>query len=264
LDGVRLSLVPARLRQVRLLLIGLLTALTLFALSASDAWAKPKPSVSFSLAKRVMEGSPVTFTWSARHLGGGAHLVIQRPVGTSHTWKTMGRLPSLSGSGEIPGMTLGKYRYRVAAIKGRWLLAQQAAGTAVFGPVPFSTLFHNGGSGAYATPTSSFPYVAVYSADAVPAFTVKDNNCLSVHIGFVPGQHRGPGTGTLTLVQEARDPVSATVAYDAIGSIDAELTPGQTWGVNITYETSTPANWEPETYVNGYAVCNSAEPIISY
>lgn len=189
---------------------------------------------------------------------------MQRPFGTSHTWKTILRLHARNGTSELPARSLGRYRYRLAVLRKRQVLAWRVARVSVFGEVPFSELFHNGGSGAYATPTSSFPYVAVYSADAVPAFTVKDNNCQSVHIGFVPGQHRGPGTGTVTIVQESRDPVSATVDYDAIGSVDAELTPGQSWAVNITYETTTAANWEPETYINGYAVCNSREPIIWY
>ena len=172
------------------------------------------------------------------------------------------KLPSDSGSAALAGMPLGKYRFRIADLIGHRVLAQQVSGIAVFGQVPFSTLFIDGGSGTYATPTNSFPWVAEWSADAAPAFAVKDNHCLSVHIGFVPGQHNGPGTATLTVVQESRDPVSATVPYDAIGSVDAQLTPGQSWAVNISYETSTAANWEPETYVNGYAVCDSTERTI--
>jgi hypothetical protein len=192
-------------------------------------------------------------------LGRNHRLVIQRPVGTAHTWQTILKLPSSSGSAELPGLGLGKYRLRLAALRGRRLLAQQVVGIGVFGQVPFSTLFMDPLKGTYATPGNSFPYVGEEYAEGEPAFSVEHNHCLSVHIGFVPGIHNEGGTGTLTLVQESRDPVSVSTAYDTIGSLDAELTPGQSWAVNVSYKEGD----APTTYYNGYAVCNSTEAIVS-
>jgi hypothetical protein len=60
------------------------------------------------------------------------------------------------------------------------------------------------------------------------------------------------GSGTVTIVQEARQPVSATVPFSTIGSVEAELTPGQTWAVNGPDGDS--------VHLNGYAICDSTEP----
>ena len=87
-----------------------------------------------------------------------------------------------------------------------------------------------------------------------------NNHCSEVHVAFVThGFQRRTDSGgvtTLSLVQESRDPVSASAAWDTIGSLDGEVIPGQTWAVNISIQKED----EEEgflTYVNGYAVCDS-------
>jgi len=235
------------------------------------AQAKPKAQVSWSLQGRVSEGASIPFTWSARRIG-KARLVVQRPVGTSRTWKTMQRLPSKSGAGELPGVSLGKYRYRLAALKGRRVLAQQVAGVGVFGQVPLSTLLgdYGEGPGVYTTPSASFPYIyrsgAGDSNSPDTAFSAEHNHCLSVHVAFVPGYPNLPSyydkstvTGTVSVVQESRDPVSASAPYDGIGSVDSELVPGQSWSVIASYQ----GEFEPLIYLNGYAICSSTEPFFS-
>jgi hypothetical protein len=174
------------------------------------------------------------------------------------------RLSGNSGSAELPGLPLGKYRFRIADLAGQRVLAQQVSGIAVFGQVPFSTLFGESGAGVLATPTNSFPYVAHWGVsrwgDSELAFKVEHNHCLSVHIAFVGSFYHAHGTTTLALVQESRDPVSASAPFEAIGSLDAELVFGQSWAVSIQ---STPdPHQETEggnTYINGYAVCDSTE-----
>jgi hypothetical protein len=220
--------------------------------------------VSLTLPQAVSENAPIPFSWAGSHLGRGHKLVVQRPVGTAHTWQTILRLPSNSGSGELPGMALGSYRLRIADVIGRRVLAQQAVTINVYGTVPFTTLLRSG-TRSYATPTSSFPYVAMWEAYDYnnPGVAVTNNHCLSVHVAFVPGKEGenaklAEGVGTLTLVQESRDPVSASVAYNGIGSIDAELTPGQSWAINASYADNG-HHLPPEMYLNGYAVCDSTE-----
>jgi hypothetical protein len=52
--------------------------------------------------------------------------------------------------------------------------------------------------------------------------------------------------------------VSGSAPYKTVGSVDAELTPGQTWGVTAAW---TPAeNDIDDIYINGYATCYSTEP----
>ena len=57
-------------------------------------------------------------------------------------WTTGG-----SGSGQLPALSLGDYRIRIANIKGGRVKSQQAHLLRVFGTVPFTALFKNGTSG---------------------------------------------------------------------------------------------------------------------
>jgi hypothetical protein len=230
------------------------------------ASAKPRPAVSLSLA-RASEGAPISFTWRARHVG-HARLVVQRPVGTAHTWKTMLKLSGKRGTGELPGVSLGKYHYRLAALKGRRVLAQAVAGVAVFGQVPFAVLFYGSREHSLNTPSSTFRWVKMYGVyeNRGALFSVNDNHCSSVHVAFVETLNEDDygSPVTLTLVQESQDPVSASAELQAIGALDANLIPGQSWGLNASYaRPSGPYEYgntgSGDLYINGYAVCDSAE-----
>jgi hypothetical protein len=224
--------------------------------------AKPHTSVSWTLPHAVSEGAPISFSWRGSHLGRKHRLVVQKPEGTAHTWRTIMKLSTNSGSGELPGMPLGKYRFRIADLSGPRVLAQEVAGIGVFGQVPLATLLGTS-ERVYATPTNSFPYARSWGQVAEPAFTVEQNHCQSVHIAFVlgSGSYNIPGSvTTFTVVQESRDPVSASAVYNTIGSLDVELVPGQSWAVNIsTKEAKAEEAGHMTTYANGYAVCDSTE-----
>jgi hypothetical protein len=235
----------------------------------TGALAKPRPVVSLAFTN-ASAGAPISFSWSARRLGHGTHLALQRPVGTARVWKNVMRLNGRSGSGQLPGQPLGTYRYRVAALRGRWVLAQQVASVSVFGQVPFSVLFRESSNGGvYATPSTSFPYVRyalLGTEESFTAFSVSKNHCSAVHIGFVPGEYvwstvemprYTASTGTITVTQQSRDPVSSTVPFNGTGSVDVELVPGQTWSVLASDHGE--ANFL-HIYYNGYAICDSAEP----
>jgi hypothetical protein len=179
------------------------------------------------------------------------------------------QLPTDSGSGELPGMRLGRYRLRLADLavvrtpfnrRGRVrVVAQRFAGIGVFGQVPFSALLGYQ-EHSLNTPSYSFryvkDYVPGYPGHPSELFAVSNNYCLTAHVAFVEWLDDTENTQvTVTLVQEAREPVSATLPVNDIGTIDAELTPGQSWGVNAS---SAPATGS--VYLNGYAVCDSTEP----
>jgi len=242
--------------------VGIVAMLTGLVLAASALAAR----VSWTLPRTASAGQAITFSWRGRHLGRGHRLVIQKPEGTARTWRAVMRLRSNSGSAALPALDLGRYRFRLADMVGRRVLAQQVLGVAVFGEVPFSTLIGDE-SRVYVTPTVSFPYVAVLSTGESPSsFTVQYNHCLAVHIAFVgeasssfqgEGQYKH-GVATLTLVQESRDPVSASADFDTIGSLDAQIVPGQSWAVSVKEE-----GWYSFTDLNGYAICDSTEPFSS-
>jgi hypothetical protein len=189
-------------------------------------------------------------------------LLVQRPVGTAHVWKTVTRLTKNSGSGQLPGVPLGdKYRYRLAAIEGTRVLARDVQGFSIFGQVPFSTLLNEYQNKVLTLAQGTFPYTRYNYGDRSPIIEVNNNNCLSVHIDFVAFEyynHAAPGTETFTLVQESRDPVSVSVPYNSIGALEAELSPGQSWGLNSSH--ASPHQGSPTmSYLNGYAICKSTE-----
>ncbi|MGH7484473.1 MAG: hypothetical protein ACREMY_02570 [bacterium] len=235
---------------------GVLTPLLVLALLPSSASANGHLSLSWTLPRAVNASAPIPFTWKGHHLGRRPKLVIQKPEGTAHTWRTILRLPTRSGSGQLPGLPLGKYRFRIADLAGHYVLTQQTAGIAVFGEVPFSTLFGTGGGGVLTTATASFPYVASISGDT--PLTVAHNHCSFVHLAFVGNAWLSKGqTGliTATVVQESREPVSASAPIKEIGALDADLVPGQTWAIKASGDAE-----EPAIDINSYAVCDSTEP----
>lgn len=204
---------------------------------------------------------------------------MQRPVGTARVFKTVLRLSGRRGSAQIPGRPLGKYRYRLAAIRAKRIVAKQAVVVAVFGPVPLSTLLKDElGSvgGVYAAPTVSFPYVGDVlgnTSDFMPtaAFSVRQNNCSQVHLDFITGgeafndsqqKFLERTSGTLTVVQETQDPVAVTAPFNSPSSVNAQLVPGQTWSVLASGAVTSPeeGNAFITVYYNGYAICDSAEP----
>jgi hypothetical protein len=226
------------------------------------------------LPSGVSESQAIPFSWKATgHLGRNYRLVVQRPVGTSHTWKTMLRLRTRKGSAELPGQKLGTYRFRLAALRGNRVLAQQVADIGVYGQVPFSVLFGERlNSGVYAAAATSFPYVGtVYPSDsgaAVTAFSVEHNHCSAVHIGFVLGNTHNPeeaaknssSTGIVTVVQQSQEAVTASAPFNATGSVDVNLIPGQTWSLLIREQKGDPTlPYYNKIFFNGYAICDSRE-----
>jgi hypothetical protein len=219
-----------------------------------------KATVTWSLSRTGSEGAPIPFSWSAKHLGRRYRLVIQRPFGTVHVWRSILRLRARSGSAELPGYKLGVHRFRIAAFRGRKLLAKRVTRIKIFGTVQFTTLLRNEHPDVHTMPTNSLPYVArweyVYSPESL--FGVSNNHCSSVHVAFATGvAFDEEGVGTVTIVQESRNPVSGSAPYESVGSVDAELIPGQTWGVNAS---TTGALFGATVYINGYATCYSTEP----
>lgn len=247
-----------------LLAVGLVVVMLV--LSAS-AVASRGPSLSWTLPQTASENSGLPFSWTARHPGRRHRLVVQRQEGTTRSWQTVMQLRTRSGSAELPGLPLGTYRLRLADLSGHRVLVQETRGVGVFGEVPFSTLVVlDRKIGVYTTSTGTFPYVAEIYNYQTPAFTDGHNHCQSVHITFVPANGAEPGIGTVTVVQESRDPVSASapllntfgppVAQLVPGSLEAQLVPGQSWSVN----TSGTHDAEPEFFINGSAVCDSTAP----
>jgi hypothetical protein len=238
--------------------MALATAITM---AVVPAVAAAKPRVTFSFVASADAGRPVQFNYSAKGLPANAKLVLQRQQGTAHVWRTIKTLRrSANGSSTVPAYPLGRYRLRLAALKKRSVVAAQTRQLSVFGTVPFKTLFGRTEQ-AYTTGGAIFRFVfGVYavasgSSRSGTLVTVDKNPCRSVHVDFIPGSDRGTeiieGSGTASIVQESRDAVSATVPAQTVGEVDAVVTPGQAWSINVQDVGSRVLTW----YVNGSASC---------
>jgi hypothetical protein len=240
---------------------------TLAALGAGAGSALARTRVSFTLPGVVNAAVPVSFSYTNSGVRGRSRVVLQRQEGTAHVWRIVEGLRRGGGSATLGGLPLGHYLTRVAVLDARGrVLAQQQRRLAVFGDVSFSTLFSGGGggqAGVYTTPTGTFPYVLSRYDGAVDytAFTVTQNPCRSVHLTFVEGtdsvddpsqQH-----GTATVVQQSADPVSTTEPGNSPGAVDAALTPGQSWALNVSQAQNEPTSFLFTWYINGSANCDS-------
>jgi hypothetical protein len=99
-----------------------------------------------------------------------------------------------------------------------------------------SSAFYNGSSGgeqpgAYTTPTGTFAYSTRAFANQGETFT--------------------------PMVQETRDPVAVTTAFNVAGSLDAALIPGRTWSVNTIG-----GGESVELFFNGSASCYGTAPLL--
>ena len=117
--------------------------------------------------------------------------------------------------------------------------------------------------GTQQTASGIFPYAYFFYGDDgydIPAASIgTDNPCRSVTLQFLPADDDADSTAgaveTAEIVQQAQDPVAQTVPYDMIGSISANLTPGQSWGIKLAVQPQTNAVFN--TFINGSAVCDT-------
>jgi hypothetical protein len=242
--------------------IGIVAFAASISLGASPALGRPR--VSLKVPVNQDAGKPVPISYTASGLRASDRLVLQRAQGTRHVWKTVVKLPRVGrSSAKLPSLVLGKYQVRIAALDIRKkLLASQQRRLRVFGKVPFSSLFGIGQgvpfqgslsrSGTETTLTGTFSYVFQMGQTAGPSMAVdKDRNeCRFVHFDIVPDR----ADGTVSLIQESADPVTATIPGQTLGVLEAPLAVGQSWAVNTT--------GDQYYFANGYGLCDSASPIV--
>jgi hypothetical protein len=197
-------------------------------------------------------------------------LLIQRPEGTGHVWRTIAVLKGSRGSGSLPALSLGVYQFRIVNLASHSrVLAQRQYQLRVFGQVTFATLLGNPGGGVYTSATSAFPWVVrgtwyeTETGRSSEVFSIPTTNtCRTAHVEFADQMYASSvpnPTVTISVVQQSSDPVSTTVPADIGGTVDATVVPGQPWSVVLT---STVAN-NGNLYFNGYADCYSAIPAVS-
>lgn len=166
--------------------------------SAMAGGSRRAPRVAWTFPKTGSEGQPITFSWSASHLGKEHILVVEELERNTDTWNHILRLHGEGGMAQLPAVALGHRRFRIAdLVPVPWphrgghrgflrhyrVVAKEASGIAIFGKVPFSRLFRSAEQ-VHATPDNTFSYVAHFASSG-SSFTVEDNNCSTAHISFV-------------------------------------------------------------------------------
>ncbi len=233
-------------------------------------------AVRLQLPSSGNAGAVTPFTYSATGVPRHASVTLERPEGTRHVWQTIASLRAGSHTGSVPALPIGSYSLRVAVLttkrvrvrrklKVETTVAAQATSTiGIFGQVPLTTLLgESSARGVYTTPTATFPY-AFDSYDGQVNYTdleVKKNPCRSVTLTWVEGASYDDSqqSGTVTLVQESADPVSATAAGNAVGTLSATLVPGQSWSVNVAQSQGDPTDFLFTWYFNGTASCDATK-----
>ena len=191
----------------------------------ASATASAKPTVRLTLPAQADAGAAIPYAFTARAVPAKAKLVIQRQMGTANRYGTVATLKHApSGRGKLPALPLGRYNLRIAVIgkvkRSRRkatsvVLAQQRKTQTVFGNVPFVTLFQGNGEATLNTPDRTFTYAFSrrYPHDGtgfLPTVAKPSNTCRSVHVDFVVVRNSSGEMGTLSVVQESRDPVGTT------------------------------------------------------
>lgn len=247
-------------------------------LFVGTAEAQAKPTVSFRVPAQSTAGQPIVFSWSTHKLPREARVVLQRQVGTGLVWRTAEVLHGSSGHSTTSPRAPGRYHLRVAVLASHSkLIAKSDALLDVFGEVPLSTLL-NSNVGTEATPTATFSYaLRSENGDGAPsptqnALTVSasTSHCRSIRLEFLATPEFGRATetttvtGSVSVVQEAADPVTVPMTPGVVDSLEATLAPKQSWGIADHYDTPTIDTeffYGVVFYFNGIASCDTAEPI---
>jgi hypothetical protein len=248
--------------QVRVLLAAAVAALGVFCGSAAAA---TRPHVVWRLPSAGTAGTATPFTYSVTGVSKGSTIVVQRQEGTGQVWKTIATLHGSAGAGSLPSFTIGRFTPRLAVL-GRPshhqtpVLASATRSIAVFGTVPFSSLLKGfdgyTSGGVQVTPTGAFTYVFQpdEGGNITGALAIGPKNpCRQITVQFLSFENyaTNPGPTTAQIVQQSADPVSASVELNSVGTVTANVVPGQSWGLNLHGQNGGP--WD----INGSGVCDS-------
>jgi hypothetical protein len=231
-------------------------ATVLLVAPATGLAKRPVPTASLTFSSnRVDVSTRIRFSYSAKHLPGGASLYLQRDFGTQHVFRNIEKLASRGSTGSAPGLTMGQFRYRIVIARKRLIVG--ASGTRpvyAYGPVTASQLCHesdlsandmNWPWGCY--PTTIQVGSTVYAAATVdqnenttptgPAtVTATKTSCRSASITFAAPNSEQFSTIGVQLTQSAADPQSATASYGQVGTLSASIT-SPDWDLEIWTDT---------------------------
>jgi hypothetical protein len=233
-----------------------------FVSAAMPALANAGLHITLTLPSQATAGVAVPFTYTSVGVTAGERLVVQRQLGTGHVYQTVATLRRVRvGHSALAPFPLGVYGLRIAVIAGHRVIPDPPAVMSVFGQVPFTTLFRatQGSSGVFSLPNSTFPYAFNFVQATAPIARVTSTHswCRSLTFSFVSANATGSNpTETLTMivVQQSRDPVSASASLGQVQSLTANVVPGESWSLRSS---TLPGQSAYYVYVNGYGMCDT-------
>jgi hypothetical protein len=239
------------------------------------------PSISLTMSGAANAGAAIPYSWTASKIPAGGAVVLQEQEGTGHVWQTLATMPASTGTADLPGQSLGaNYQFRAAVTtRSGAVLAAQTASLDVFGQVPLSDLVNDPGgdnSGTYTGPTSVFDYEGLnggcaldcdglsYQPQTLLSVQPTANDCESLSLTFIEGDYSSQWKNdagdsvTLSVLQQAANPVGVSSPFNVAGALNVTLTPGQSW--SLTIQAAGPSL--PNAYVDGYGMCDSTHSVV--
>lgn len=211
--------------------------------STTPASASSSPTATFSfVTNRVTHGQSPTINYSLSGVPRGASVHVQRDFGTQHVFKNIATLTGKSGSVSLPGVPMGRYRYRI-----RITADKKAIGTSAVhklysyttvtvdqmcGLYDDSVQFRSGcNDGTIQVGSTVYAY-AVYAEEGNEApdqdadLVVQNSSCRSVNITYALSndqQQNGATTVGAELAQSSADPQETNTSTGSIGVLSAPI-----------------------------------------
>lgn len=248
------------MRRIALGIACLSVVISSGALGASPATAAaPRAGLVFVHAF-VDAGAPATARYSARGVPTGGKVLLQKAVGTAGVWQKVRRLPAGMGrSVSLTAPAMGRHAYRIVikSASGR-VVAKAATSLYSFGSVALSAVLDSSESTTTLNSGTIFRYLwAGWAGESAhEEFKVDRTSCRSVTLSLASKQEprsTNMAPATETVVQEAADPTSVSIAPNTTASLTASLRPGTAWAVDTTVPTDYFGT--NSVYGNGTASC---------
>lgn len=195
--------------------LGLLAAPA--ATAAGTAKARPAPSISFSFVhKHVDAGTTLHVRYAAHHAPSGTRLLLQLRDGDKHVWRTVKALKGKSGTASAPAQEIGRYKYQVALVKGKAIVAASPHRYLYsYDSIPYARMcnIYKGDACQHGTIEVGgrlFVYKDAHKSSTYPDYTAvlkySDTSCRRLNVDFATTDDGGGSNNYVRVVQTQTDP----------------------------------------------------------
>jgi hypothetical protein len=246
-----------RRRGIALLLVS--TFVVTVATTSASAVSHPMLKLFVAAGGRVNAGKGFTVTYNSSGVPSGTTVFLQHQVGTAHVWKSVAARRAPSGVIHAPGITIGKYLYRLFATVGKKPVSSAAVSLYSYGSVSLLTVCNalnnlgdvnnfgqsnaQCGSGTTQIGSGDYTYVASDTeyGDQYPTYgwfmKAPRSTCRSATLTFADNDQPNGTTYYVQMIQSKTGPESASTPPQTIGTFKPRLD-GGSWILNISHTDS--------------------------